>query len=207
MLRAMPDPRNDDWRSALRAFLGERFEHEHVAGETLRAGDLFDQFGAAMPLHHATRAWVGRGKELGTAPHETMRWAAFSAALRRMDVTFDPPPSRTAPLTMATRVTPIEKRRQARVERAADVRAADDGGDSATLPRPTLSSDFWAAVKVQPSRENYAAENLERRGFTVFFPKVEARRTVAPLFASYIFALVIDGHWLALSELTASSPA
>jgi hypothetical protein len=108
-----PEPpavkRRDDWREALRAHLAER------TGEELVAGDLFDQFGANMPLHDATRPWVSRGKELGTTPHSVMRWAAFSQALRRLNVSFDPP------LTKVTRLTieSADKTRHAKVEEPA----------------------------------------------------------------------------------------
>jgi len=57
---------------------------------------------------------------------------------------------------------------------------------------------YWACAKTQPQAEAYAARNLEARGVTVFLPKIETRRSVQPLFASYIFCLVVDGHWLAI---------
>jgi transcriptional antiterminator RfaH len=61
-----------------------------------------------------------------------------------------------------------------------------------------MPETFWTCARTQPQLEAYAAQNLEARGVTVFFPKIETRRNVQPLFASYVFCLVIDGHWLAI---------
>jgi transcriptional antiterminator RfaH len=51
---------------------------------------------------------------------------------------------------------------------------------------------YWACARVQPQREAYAAEHIERAGFQLFLPKVETGRTVEPLFRSYCFILIID---------------
>lgn len=40
---------------------------------------------------------------------------------------------------------------------------------------------------------------LAARGVETFLPLVETRRSVQPLFASYIFCLVADGRWLAIA--------
>jgi hypothetical protein len=88
----------NDWRPGLRRFLAERI------GQELSVGDLFDRFGAGMPLHHATRLWTVRGRELGTTPHELMRWEAFLATLRQLRVRFEPPISGHAPTGKTTRV-------------------------------------------------------------------------------------------------------
>jgi hypothetical protein len=88
----------DDWRTAPRLFLAER------VGEQLRAGGLFDRFGANMPLHHATRVWVGQGGEIGATSPTFMRWRAFSAALRHLNLRFEPAISRRTPLQKATTV-------------------------------------------------------------------------------------------------------
>jgi hypothetical protein len=103
-----------DWRTALRDYLDGR------VGEELVAGDLFDRFGADMPLHDATRPWLRRHEKIGTTPHATIRLFAFGQALRRLGVAF------AAPLTRATRVTVgagAEKTRSR--TKAAD---ADEGG-------------------------------------------------------------------------------
>jgi transcriptional antiterminator RfaH len=62
-----------------------------------------------------------------------------------------------------------------------------------------MSEPFWACVRTQPQREVWAGENLEARGVEIFLPKIETRKTVQPLFASYIFALVVEGRWLAIN--------
>jgi hypothetical protein len=89
-----------EWRADLRRFLAER------VGQDLSAADLFDKFGAEMPLHHATRIFMMRRKGLGITPHEKMRWEAFSATLRVMNVRFEPRLSHTSRLIRATRVIP-----------------------------------------------------------------------------------------------------
>ncbi len=61
-----------------------------------------------------------------------------------------------------------------------------------------MPETFWTCARTQPQLEAYAAQNLEARGVPVFFPRIETRKTVQPLFASYVFCLVIDGHWLAI---------
>ena len=37
---------------------------------------------------------------------------------------------------------------------------------------------------------------MQRRGFTVFAPRIEVAKTIEPLFRTYIFFLVVEGHWL-----------
>jgi hypothetical protein len=59
---------------------------------------------------------------------------------------------------------------------------------------------YWAVAKTQTQRETWAAAQLESRGFQVFLPRLEMRRTVAPLFVGYRFVLVVDGHWLGLDR-------
>jgi transcriptional antiterminator RfaH len=56
---------------------------------------------------------------------------------------------------------------------------------------------FWACARVQPQREAFAAEHLEARGFQVFLPKIETKRTVAPLFRGYAFVMIAD-RWRAV---------
>jgi transcriptional antiterminator RfaH len=51
---------------------------------------------------------------------------------------------------------------------------------------------YWSVARVQPKRESFAAGHLETRGFEVFLPKIETRRTVEPLLAGYLFVRIID---------------
>jgi transcription antitermination factor NusG len=63
-----------------------------------------------------------------------------------------------------------------------------------------MPDQFWACAQTLGGREAYAAERLEDSGFTVFAPKIETRRSVEPLFRGYVFALVIEGHWLKINH-------
>jgi hypothetical protein len=76
-----------NWRAALRAFIAERI------GQELIVGDLFDRFGANMPLHHATRMWCagGNAKITDTTTPAAMRWRAFSQHIRELNTHFEPP--------------------------------------------------------------------------------------------------------------------
>jgi transcription antitermination factor NusG len=62
-----------------------------------------------------------------------------------------------------------------------------------------MPDQFWAVVRVAGQRESFAAEQLQARGFETFLPKIETRRTVQPLFASYVFCIVREGKWLAIT--------
>jgi transcription antitermination factor NusG len=59
---------------------------------------------------------------------------------------------------------------------------------------------YWAVARVQSQREAFAAEQLQARGFEVFLPKIETRRSVAPLFVGYVFVFIVGGHWLAIDR-------
>ena len=48
-------------------------------------------------------------------------------------------------------------------------------------------------------KERFAAEQLGLRGFQVFAPKIKTKRTVAPLFASYLFVFVVE-QWRAIDR-------
>lgn len=74
-----------DWRIAIRQHLGERL------GQEVEAGELFDRFGALLPLQLATRTWHRDGRTIGTTPHDLLRWRVFSHHLRVLNVRFDPP--------------------------------------------------------------------------------------------------------------------
>jgi hypothetical protein len=97
------------WRARLRRRL--------KAGQPCRVGDLFDEFGANMPLHHATRPWIAAGGTLGDASHFEMRWQALVTALGELSLRFDPPSARKAPcpdtIVTARKPTAAEKRRRA----------------------------------------------------------------------------------------------
>ena len=56
---------------------------------------------------------------------------------------------------------------------------------------------FWAAARAR--NESLAAVCLEERGFSVFAPKVETRRSVALLFPMHIFVLVV-AQWRAIDS-------
>jgi transcriptional antiterminator RfaH len=56
---------------------------------------------------------------------------------------------------------------------------------------------FWAAARAR--NESLAAVCLEERGFAVFAPKVETRRSVALLFPMHIFVLVV-AQWRAIDS-------
>jgi transcriptional antiterminator RfaH len=62
------------------------------------------------------------------------------------------------------------------------------------MPEP-----YFCVARTQPQREAFAAEMLEARGFEIFLPKIETRKTVQPLFCGYLFALVVEGRWLAIN--------
>jgi transcriptional antiterminator RfaH len=63
-----------------------------------------------------------------------------------------------------------------------------------------MPDQFWAVAKTQTQREAWAAAQLESRGFQTFLPKIETRKTIAPLFVGYCFVLVIEGHWLGIDR-------
>ena len=50
---------------------------------------------------------------------------------------------------------------------------------------------FWAVARAQAQREAFAAEHLETRGFEVFLPLVETRRSVDVLLRGYCF---VENH-------------
>jgi transcriptional antiterminator RfaH len=56
---------------------------------------------------------------------------------------------------------------------------------------------FWAAARVR--NETLAAVCLAERGFSVFAPKIETRRSVALLFPMHIFVLVV-AQWRAIDR-------
>ena len=57
---------------------------------------------------------------------------------------------------------------------------------------------YWAAVRSLPQRERFATEQLGLRGYETFLPLVAAKRTVAPLFASYFFCRIVE-RWHAIN--------
>jgi transcriptional antiterminator RfaH len=65
---------------------------------------------------------------------------------------------------------------------------------------PMPDAAFRACVKTHPQREGFAAERLTERGFEIFLPRVASGRSIQPLFRSYCFVRIVDGHWLAIER-------
>jgi transcription antitermination factor NusG len=63
------------------------------------------------------------------------------------------------------------------------------------MPEP-----YWAVAKTHAQREGFAAERLTERGFETFLPRVASGRSIQPLFRSYCFVRIVDGHWLAIER-------
>ena len=59
---------------------------------------------------------------------------------------------------------------------------------------------FWGVVRSLPKREVFAAERLRMDGgFEVFLPLVQTKRASAPLFAGYLFVLIVD-RWRSINS-------
>ena len=58
---------------------------------------------------------------------------------------------------------------------------------------------FWGVVRSQPKREAFAAERLADGGFETFLPAIQTKRASQPLFAGYLFVLIID-RWRAINS-------
>ena len=101
----------NDWQTALHRYLSDRI------GQELSAGDLFSQLAPLCRFMTRRAPGLQNGK-LGTTPHEVMRWGAFSAALRILNVRFEPPVSRGAPLQKATTVIAEAAGKQQRAKQA-----------------------------------------------------------------------------------------
>ena len=191
--------RNDNWRTATRLFLTAH------AGETFTAGDLYERFGAAMPLCQATRCWLADHDSLGTTPHGVMRWRAFCQALRRLPVRFKPPLSRSSPLREDTLVTaepaePAPKRRQTHVERTNHAPVVTSPAlVSRPMPVPSQPVPFWGVVRSNPQRERFASERVGALGYNVFLPMVATKQGGAPLWRGYFFAQITSA-WRPISS-------
>jgi transcriptional antiterminator RfaH len=72
-------------------------------------------------------------------------------------------------------------------------------GFRACFPPRMPDGNYWACARVHPQREAFAAEHLEARGFEVFLPLVESRRTVAPLLRGYCFVLIVE-QWRSIER-------
>jgi transcriptional antiterminator RfaH len=57
----------------------------------------------------------------------------------------------------------------------------------------------WSVARTQSQREAFAVDRLQERGFTVFAPKVETRRSVVYLFSNYLFVFIVD-RWHAVDS-------
>jgi hypothetical protein len=55
-----------------------------------------------------------------------------------------------------------------------------------------MPDQFWAVCCTQGQREQFAAGHLEARGYEVFLPRVETRRSIEPVFRGYLFLRIID---------------
>jgi len=58
---------------------------------------------------------------------------------------------------------------------------------------------FWGVVRSLPQREKFAAERLVDGGFEVFLPLIPTKRASAPLFAGYLFVLIVD-RWRSINS-------
>src|SRR5581483_4547209 len=58
-----------------------------------------------------------------------------------------------------------------------------------TLPETRRRDRQWYVVRTKPRKEDYAVDQLDRRGVPVFFPRIleYGRDQVAPLFPGYLF--------------------
>jgi hypothetical protein len=53
--------------------------------------------------------------------------------------------------------------------------------------QPALTpAPFWGVCRSLPKREDFAAERLTAGSFEVFLPLVQTKRSIAPLFTSYL---------------------
>jgi hypothetical protein len=82
---------NENWRSDLRRYL------RTVIGKPVFVGDLYAEIGRTIPLHHATRIWSRRGKELGS--FDQMRFACLVHTLALYYLKWDPPTRQSHPIT------------------------------------------------------------------------------------------------------------
>jgi transcriptional antiterminator RfaH len=126
-------------------------------------------------------------------------WRVFAEALRRPSISFD------GKLTKDTVIVCTASTAASRAASRPETRHSEPelSPAPALIPpasRPEPPQSFWAVAKTQPQRESWAGEMLQSRGFEVFLPKVETRRSVLPLFVSYVFVLVVDGRWLAIDR-------
>ncbi len=92
--------RDVPWRTELRAFL---LAH---AGEPLPVGALYELFSGAIPFHHITRMWLSDGNNKRQLSCDaSMRWRAFTHAISRYPLAFDPLLDKSHHITYAHTVT------------------------------------------------------------------------------------------------------
>ncbi len=58
---------------------------------------------------------------------------------------------------------------------------------------------FWGVVRSQPKREAFASERLRDGGFETFLPAIQTKRASQPLFAGYLFVLIVD-RWRSINS-------
>jgi transcriptional antiterminator RfaH len=58
---------------------------------------------------------------------------------------------------------------------------------------------YWTVAQTESQREAIAADQLTRRGFEVYAPKIKNRKRVEPLFPGYIFVRIAE-RWHAINS-------
>ena len=64
---------------------------------------------------------------------------------------------------------------------------------SGARPEPQVDTRQWFVVRSKARKEDYAVQQLERRGVTAFLPRIleYGRDEVAPLFPGYLFVQIV----------------
>jgi hypothetical protein len=68
-----------------------------MVGEKQSVREMYAAIGRTIPLHHATRIWSRRGRELGS--FDQMRYACMIHTLSMFDLTWEPPTKASYPIT------------------------------------------------------------------------------------------------------------
>jgi hypothetical protein len=58
---------------------------------------------------------------------------------------------------------------------------------------------FWGVVRSLPQRERFASERFGDAGFETFLPLLQTKPASTPLFAGYLFVLIVD-RWRAINS-------
>jgi transcriptional antiterminator RfaH len=70
----------------------------------------------------------------------------------------------------------------------------------AAMVRAMPDAAFWGVAKTHTQREVWASERLTERGFEIFLPRVASGRVIQPLFRSYLFVRIVEGHWVMIER-------